>query len=97
MNLDPKFWKVTIWEHTLGGDITTELTNVFFHEENHANAREYVIRMQKCADNFEHKNKYSWTIDAPVLVDELDVTEYNGEEFLDSIRKEQDELGVTIP
>lgn len=84
--LDPKFWKIAIFEQYLENNF--ELTNVFFNEDSHSSAREYVQRMRDAQTPDE---PYTWIIHDPVLVDEMDVTDYNGEEYLDFIRKQQGE------
>lgn len=82
--LAPAFWKVAIRESYSG--VETELTNVYFSEDRHYEAREYVYRMG-LKDYFD--SPYALTVSDPILVDELDVTDYNGGEYLDYIRTKQ--------
>lgn len=93
MKLESKFWMVLIEESEAGWG-KSDLTRVFFQEDNHKDAREYVERMS--LHTADMKEEYYWVINTPVLVDESVVTEYHGNEHytgseqLDHIRNHQE-------
>lgn len=82
--MDSKFWMVKLKEVVEDAGIF-ELSRVFFYEDRHQAAREYVYRM----NNADYGDGYRIVAADPVLVDELDVTDYNGDEYLDHIRGQQ--------
>lgn len=93
MNTEPKFWKVAIKESIMCGQEINLVTNVYFQEAEHKNAREYVDRMSKHVDNPDNWTEYCWIIEDPELVDSLEdssYTSFNGHNALKHIRDLQE-------